>query len=178
MADGKIYAIRNDVNDLVYIGQTTRDVQARFKEHCHPGKAKREFLSKAIQEIGKEHFFVEVLESGLETQRDMNYREAYYVSTMRTVWPDGYNLTTGGAWNREFKNTQKPPKQEYVDAYNAGYSLSEIAAHYGVSTTGVLRHLKKAGVQMRSPGRSPGESNRWEHTKRKPRTFDESTLVS
>lgn len=39
--DGKIYAIRNDVNDLVYIGQTIRSVEARFKEHCHPSNYKK-----------------------------------------------------------------------------------------------------------------------------------------
>ena len=57
MANGKIYAIRNDVNDLVYVGQTVRDVGERFKEHCHPGMAKRELLCNAIQEIVREHFY-------------------------------------------------------------------------------------------------------------------------
>jgi hypothetical protein len=161
------------VNDLVYIGQTIRDVGARFAEHCHPGQAKREFLSEAIQEIGREHFYVEVLESGLESQREMNYREAYYVSTLRTVWPDGYNLTVGGTWGREFRNTKKPPRQEFIDAYQAGFSLSEIADYYKCSPTGVWKHLKKAGVETRPCGNAPGESNRWDHTKRKSRSLDE-----
>lgn len=178
MIDGKIYVVKNDVNSLVYVGQTTRDVKERFGEHCHPSMAKKEFLAKAIQEIGREHFYFEVLESGLETQRDMNYREAYYVSTLRTVWPDGYNLTTGGTWSREFKQTKQPVRQEFIDAYQAGYTLSEIADHYNVSPATVWNHLKKAGVKTRSGGCQPGECNRWEHTKRKPRKLSDESLAS
>lgn len=174
--DGKIYVVRNDVNNLVYVGQTTRAVEERFKEHCHPGKANTEFFARAIQEIGREHFYVEVLESGLETQREMNYREAYYVSTMRTVWPDGYNLTVGGTWGKEFKQTKIPARKEFVDAYQAGYSLSEIANKYGVCNVTVLKHLRKAGVQMRSPGAQPGECNVWNHTKRKFKEVREDDL--
>lgn len=47
-----IYLITNDVNDKVYVGQTTKPIQERFIEHCSsPSK-----LGKAIQSIGKEHF--------------------------------------------------------------------------------------------------------------------------
>lgn len=178
MSNGKIYVIKNDVNDLVYVGQTIRGVEERFKEHCRKNKAKHEFISSAIQEIGREHFFYEILESGIETQRELNYREAYYVATMRTVWPDGYNRTTGGAWNREFKDTKRPARQEFVDAYKAGYTLSEIADHFGVCGTTVWNHLKKAGVERRSGGCQPGECNRWEHTRRKARTLSDQNQVS
>ena len=164
--DGKIYAIRNDVNDLVYIGQTIRSVEARFKEHCHPSNYKKEFLGQAIKEIGREHFYVEVLESGLTSQREMNYREAYYVCTMRTVWPDGYNLTVGGTRGREFKQLKKPPRQEFIDEYQAGYSLAEIANKHGVSVGTVYKNLRKANVKLRSPGAQPGECNVWDHTRR------------
>lgn len=178
MIDGKIYVVRNDVNNKVYVGQTTRKVQERFMEHCCPSMAKKELLAKAIQEIGREHFYFEVLESGLKTQRDMNYREAYHVATLRTVWPDGYNLTTGGTWGKDFKDTKKPFRREFVDAYEAGFTLTEIGDYYGVCNTTVWKHLKKAGVPMRPSGSQPGECNRWPHTKRKPRKIGEPELTS
>lgn len=31
---GKIYIIRNDVNDKVYIGATIQPLRARFLQHC------------------------------------------------------------------------------------------------------------------------------------------------
>ena len=174
MPDGKIYVIRNDINDRVYVGQTIRDLKERFGEHCYNSHRDRGYLTQAIEEYGREHFWIELLEDGLETQRDLNYREAYYISTLRTVWPDGYNITTGGTWNHEFKSTKTPPRQEFVDAYNAGYSLMEIAEKFGVCNTTVWNHLKKAGVQTRNCGSAPGECNRWEHTKRKHRDLPDT----
>ena len=34
MYEGYIYKIVNDINGKIYIGQTRRDVDTRFKEHC------------------------------------------------------------------------------------------------------------------------------------------------
>ncbi len=34
--NGKVYIIRNRINDKVYVGQTTRTIQARFAENMNP----------------------------------------------------------------------------------------------------------------------------------------------
>lgn len=59
--EGYIYKIWNDVNDKVYVGQTTRNVEHRLKEHIYSANGKKprymQILHLAIKEIGPEHFF-------------------------------------------------------------------------------------------------------------------------
>ena len=61
--NGKIYIIRNDVNDKVYIGQTKRSIEKRFQEHTTLTEAKRSLvLARAIQKYGADKFHVELLQ--------------------------------------------------------------------------------------------------------------------
>ncbi len=56
---GLIYLITCLVNGKKYVGQTTKTVEKRFKEHV---RRKKSLISKAIHEFGVENFTVEVLE--------------------------------------------------------------------------------------------------------------------
>ena len=62
---GKIYIIRNDINDLTYIGSTCQLLCQRMSEHrlsVNKEKCKNTKLSKLIATLGKEHFYIELLE--------------------------------------------------------------------------------------------------------------------
>lgn len=89
-----IYIIKNDINNKVYIGQSTNS-KIRFQGHCKPSGATREnaLISKAIQKYGKEHFWYEILESQIE---DYNEKEQYYIKKYNSIIPNGYNILTGG----------------------------------------------------------------------------------
>lgn len=89
-----IYIIKNDINDMVYIGQT-KNVKSRFQSHCKPSSAVTgELISKAILEFGKEHFVCEVLESQVENYDE---REKYWIQKYNSIFPNGYNISSGGS---------------------------------------------------------------------------------
>lgn len=64
--NGKIYIIKNDINNKVYIGKTLLPtIQERFKEHLKDAP-RRNFekrpLYRAINKYGAEHFYIELVE--------------------------------------------------------------------------------------------------------------------
>lgn len=88
---GVIYKITNKRNGKPYIGQTTRSVEQRFKEH-----AKSNYLiGKAIRKYGKENFTIEIIEE-CETPEQLNEREKFWIAFFNCMSPNGYNLTDGG----------------------------------------------------------------------------------
>ena len=88
-----IYKITNLINGKVYIGQTVRDVQERFREHCrHEATA----IDKAIKKYGKENFSVEVL-CEAKSIGELNELEIKYISLYNsTDRIFGYNMCDGG----------------------------------------------------------------------------------
>ena len=64
--NGKIYIIKNDLNNKVYVGKTLLpSINDRFKEHLKDAP-RRNFekrpLYRAINKYGAEHFYIELLE--------------------------------------------------------------------------------------------------------------------
>jgi hypothetical protein len=95
-----VYKICNDVNDLIYVGTTTRTLKIRFSEHIRDSRRHRCIkrpLYQAMSSIGCEHFFILPLEECLDSDRFQ--RESYWVKTLGTQ-SRGYNVTFGGAGRR------------------------------------------------------------------------------
>ena len=93
----KIYIIRNDINDKVYIGKTTLPtIDARFKEHCKDAFRERNEkrpLYSAMRKYGIEHFTISLIE---ECQvKDDCEREIYWIQQYNS-YKNGYNATFGG----------------------------------------------------------------------------------
>ena len=63
--DGKIYAVRNDITDDIYIGSTTMALSKRMVKHrCH-AKTQPEvsFFYTFMNETGIKHFYFELVEN-------------------------------------------------------------------------------------------------------------------
>ena len=88
---GIIYEIENIINHKIYIGQTTRTLEERFKEH----RNKNFPIGKAIRKYG-EKIFVKVILAECETQEQLNELEIYWITKLNCKAPNGYNLTDGG----------------------------------------------------------------------------------
>ena len=88
---GRIYGIENLINHKIYVGQTTRTVEERFKEH----RNKNFPIGKAIRKYG-EKIFVKVILAECETQEQLNELEIYWITKLNCKAPNGYNLTDGG----------------------------------------------------------------------------------
>ena len=104
MWEGYIYVIENDINIRVYVGQTIRNVEDRFKEHIKESKniLNQKYLYKAIRKYGESHFKIrEILKiqsnSRKEVEKDLDVFEQYYIKKFKCMYGDcGYNGTIGG----------------------------------------------------------------------------------
>ena len=91
-----IYKITNRINGKVYIGQTTRPLTVRWKQHCNPANTNCIALHRAIQKYGKENFTVEQIDVACDID-ELNEKEIYWIKFYDSVNSEkGYNLKVGG----------------------------------------------------------------------------------
>ena len=98
MVQGKIYVITNKLNGKQYVGQTSRNLDDRFYEHCYD-KRSTSHIHRAIQKYGVSNFSLEELETVDITELDK--REQYWIQQLNT-YKDGYNKNIGG--NQSFSD--------------------------------------------------------------------------
>lgn len=87
-----VYAIKNLLNNKLYVGQTTRTLEQRFKEHQTNISSN---IGKAIAEYGVENFSSEILEV-CDSIEQLNEREKYWIAQFDCIFPKGYNVSEGG----------------------------------------------------------------------------------
>lgn len=84
---GKIYIIQNDINDIVYIGQTIQSLSKRYWQHAKLSNThswEQSKLNKAMCELGRKHFFISLLEKFPCTNKsELCNREYYYIRKYR-----------------------------------------------------------------------------------------------
>ena len=94
---GYIYKIVNLINNKVYIGQTARTLEERYKEHLNHAKShdRDGLLYKAMNKYGLENFKISMLEE--VDNNKLNEREIYYIALYKATQKRfGYNMTEGG----------------------------------------------------------------------------------
>lgn len=89
-----IYKVKNKIDGKMYIGQTRKTLEKRWKDHCSNRSSCR-YLKFAILKYGKENFEITQI-TKCNSLEEMNHREAYCIKLFNTMTPNGYNLTTGG----------------------------------------------------------------------------------
>ena len=88
-----IYQITNTVDGKIYIGKTTKTIEERFQRHAYNANAKSQtHLHRAIRKYGTEAFTITELESGFNSEDDLNEAEIRYISDLSPQ----YNMTEGG----------------------------------------------------------------------------------
>ena len=145
---GIIYIITNDFNSKVYIGQTQRTLEERWKEHKREKCSINEhnmLIKRAILKYGEQHFKLKELERcAIE---DLNAREIYYIS-LYDSYKNGYNLTRGG--QEGTKDLKLKDKQtEIVELYKEGFSLRELAKEYNVDKFTIKHILEINNISLR-----------------------------
>ena len=96
---GFIYKISTPLSNKVYIGQTKRSVEVRWKEHIKQGgntqKEKEHFkLYQAFQKYGIDNFVIDTIEE--VDNNILNEREIYWINYYDS-FNNGYNSTPGGS---------------------------------------------------------------------------------
>ena len=75
---------------------TTGTVVRRFGKHKHYAEIGSVcFLHRAIAKYGADSFIVEEIDQA-ESIEELRAREIFHISRLRTMAPNGYNLTIGG----------------------------------------------------------------------------------
>lgn len=93
---GYIYKITNDINNKIYIGQTTNSLEQRFQEHKRDAIRERceiRPLYRAMNKYGFDHFKIEMIEQCADNI--LSEREIYWIAYYKG-YEDGYNGTYGG----------------------------------------------------------------------------------
>lgn len=96
MNKGYIYKITCIINNKIYIGQTTKNINVRFNEHCRDSKKFDYPLYRSMRKYGIENFIIELIEEC--SINELNDRECYWIKFYDSVaWHNkGYNATLGG----------------------------------------------------------------------------------
>lgn len=101
---GYIYAIENDINSKLYIGRT---LDVRKREVTHFSAYSRTWAIKAaIAKYGSRHFDFVIVEA-CSSENELNTREKYWIDTLETLAPFGYNLKEGGVSGCPSDTTRK-----------------------------------------------------------------------
>lgn len=94
-----IYKITNDINNKVYIGQTSKTLANRIMNHKSSMIAGQDtHLYRAMRKYGWEHFTFEIIHDNISSKSELNRLETYYIRKFDSV-RCGYNMTDGGELN-------------------------------------------------------------------------------
>lgn len=103
MYEGYIYKVTNQINNRMYIGQTMRTIEIRWKEHVKNAEMGSDdyYFHRAIRKYHKENFIVEQVDvMCLKTLSDLKFElnklERHYINVFNTYNPNGYNGVPGG----------------------------------------------------------------------------------
>lgn len=116
---GQIYIITNIETNKMYIGQTLSHrlnrgkykpfgYEGRFKDHisealCNTKKKQCTYLNNSIRQYGKNNFNIHLLHTCPIDELDK--WEIQYIKQYNTLYPNGYNLTSGGKGAKPVKHT-------------------------------------------------------------------------
>lgn len=137
-----IYKISNDINSSVYIGTTTKTVDARWGEHIRESRRQRSKnrpLYKDMNQYGISHFNVELIETCSDNVRFE--REAYWISIFDS-YQNGYNNTYGGKGKSECCDDGK-----IVSLHNQRKNVNEISNITGYCVDTCRKILRENGIQ-------------------------------
>lgn len=88
-----IYIVENLINGKAYVGQTMYP-EFRWKKHKKAG-LDCPHLHRAIRKYGRKSFDFSLIQR-CENLEEANTQEVYWISTLTTLSPNGYNLKEGG----------------------------------------------------------------------------------
>jgi len=109
-----VYKITNITNQDSYIGQTTKTLKQRWKQHLcqtryvgHGNNRKIcRYLHTAMVKYGIENFKIEMIDWATNLT-ELNYKEWLWINKLNTVAPNGYNLKAGGGNKHVSNETRK-----------------------------------------------------------------------
>lgn len=121
MPYGIVYRIKCEHNAKNYIGQTTRELEKRWKDHIQHSHHPKFPISYAIQKYGVKNFLIEILDTA-NNQEELNEKEIYWTKQYRAhinEWGyvckagqgNGYHSEeTKSKMSQTHKGSKRPPR--------------------------------------------------------------------
>lgn len=146
-----IYKITNTITGKIYIGQTTMSLKRRWA--VHKAAKRTSPLTSSLKKHGAGSFTIEEINRATSLE-ELAKLEVFYIKSLNSLYPAGYNLSSGGpsnkgcrAWNKGLKGL-KAPKSAFKKGHkpwNAGQpqlseetrrkqSLAKLGKHISPST--------------------------------------------
>lgn len=150
---GTVYLFTNAANGKKYVGQTKH--QKRRLQVQAQGKGSP-LLSKAICKYGIENFVIEVVDTDIDTQEQLDTLEALYIAEFNTITPNGYNIRKGRLDG--VKPTRLTPDQEsqIIEMYCNDVKVKDISEAMGMSIGGIVKALERNNIPRRKPIQKTG----------------------
>jgi len=101
---GYIYTITNKIDNKIYVGQTVRDLEARWKDHLKK-RSNCRYLHSALKKYGIDNFVFKLVCITFDNQLDD--MEIKYIEKYNCLVPNGYNLRLGGNSGRHNAETKQ-----------------------------------------------------------------------
>ena len=136
---GIIYIIKNTINEIVYIGQTNRTLEIRWKEYLRHYKRGDQAIYAAMRKYGIENFFVEKIEECEEDRLDE--REIYWIQKYNS-FNNGYNSTLGG----RFEGFATDQINKVLLLWEQGYTVNKIVEQTSLNVETVRGYLNKNNI--------------------------------
>ena len=153
----KIYKITNNKTGKIYIGQTTKEIDERLKQHFVKARQKKDNnnLHNSMRKHGFKNFTIELIEDNIPLKLVIQ-KEFEYIKKFDSV-NKGYNMKYLNEDPR-YKTLVFLEKEELEDLYiNQGLSTIQIGKMFGVVNTTVGNRLKFFGIPTRRCGEGNGK---------------------
>ena len=113
---GLIYKLTTP-SGKIYIGQTTRTLEQRYKEHC--SGYEKTIICKAIQKYGSDNISKEILFEG--NDEELDEKEKYFIELFDSMEPNGYNIRSGGSNGKHSELSKQRMREKKLGPLNHNY---------------------------------------------------------
>ena len=135
-----IYKITNIQNNKVYIGQTIRPIEQRFRRHINDAlnNVLDTHFARAIRKYGKNSFTIEQIDTA-SNQEELNKKEQYWIHYYNSV-NEGYNETD--AISKCGGNTYQSKTKEEMEVIKEKIRQTKIG-----SKNPMAKKIKRTNIQ-------------------------------
>ena len=105
MSYGVVYLVTNKVNGKKYVGQTTRSIEERWRDHVRQSYRYENPFPRALINYKEDDFYTETL-CECFSQQELDEKEIFYIEKLKTIAPFGYNCTYGGRGGKHLKEVK------------------------------------------------------------------------
>lgn len=142
MYEGFIYKIYNDVNNKIYIGQTTVSIKERWHGHMSSALSPNynTALYNAMRKYGREKFHIEEIDKICEKTKDDLLKKLNNLEQLRIkeyhslVSENGYNIEKGGL-NKFSHGRRVNQYDKNLNLLNSYPSIADASNHVGIDST-------------------------------------------